>query len=222
MGWKVFAVFATEEPGYFGTRPQHDAERADDIRDRLGLSGYERVGESDFETAMYPRAGALFIGAFPEGVIVCDAKLPSYFFDDGARRRINGASLRFQNFKANLLGLYPEGQVLSVVLHSVVNLWGYSLHEGGRHLRSAAGASDDGLFTNIGSPLPEEARVLGLCPIDEVDAEGYGEELTFDVSARLFGKRIDEFDGLGLQLSKYRKRNRVSSFFKGLLSAARG
>lgn len=221
MGWKIFAIFAAEEAGYFGTKPPHDPARAERLRQQLGLDGYEPAGPSRFDQAMYPRDGALHIGAYPRGMILCDADLPACFFDEQPRRSINGAGMAFGEFKARLLALYPDGLVVALVLHSVVNLWGYSVYSRGELLRSAAGASDDGLIANHGAPLAEEAAILGICPLDEIDAEGYGEDLVFDVSARLFGKRIDAFDEIALDLSAYGKQKTgAASFLKKLFGRA--
>ncbi len=221
MGWKIFAIFAAEEAGYFGTLPPHDPARAERLREQLGLGGYDHVGPSRFVDAMYPRGGALHIGAYPRGMILCDVDLPACFFDAQSRHSINGAGMEFGEFKSRLLALYPDGLVVALVLHSVVNLWGYSVYSRGALLRSAAGASDDGLIANHGAPLAEEAAILGICPVDGVDAEGYGEELVFDVSARLFGKRIDAFAEIALDLSAYGKQKTgVASFLKKLFGCA--
>jgi len=206
MGWKAFAILATNESGYFGTLPSHNAEAAEEVRGRLGLSDYEPLAEQRFETALHPRRGALYIGAYPGGTIVCENALPSYFFDDRSQRAISGASRKFAHFKEQLLALYPEGEVMAIVLHSVVNLWGYSVYSRGQLLRSAAGASDNGLIANLGEPLPEELRGLRECAIDKVDEEGFGEELVFDVSARMFGRRMDAFDELPLRMTEYKRR----------------
>jgi hypothetical protein len=220
MGWKAFVILASAEPGYFGSQPSHDAQRADALRDKLGLSAYERTGESDFISALYPRSGALWIGAYPRGTIVCHMKLPSYFFDAPARRTISGAAIKLPDFKAQLLDLYPKGQVLAIVLHSVVNLWGYSLYANGQLVRSVAGASDDGIFANVGEPLPEESRVLDMCSIENVDEEGYGEDLVFDVATRFLGGRIDELESHTLAMSQYEKRSGFSSLVKRLFARA--
>ncbi|WP_367848876.1 hypothetical protein [Rhodoferax sp. WC2427] len=118
------------------------------------------------------------------------------------------------------MNLYPTGQVLAIVLHSVVNLWGYSLYAQGQLVRSAAGASDDGLFANIGAPLPEESRVLDMCSIENVDEEGYGGDLVFDVASRFLGGRIDALESHTLALSQYEKRSGFSSLVKRLFARA--
>lgn len=207
MGWKASAIFATDQAGYFGSRPLHSAATAEDVRARLGLADYEPVGEEDFLTALHPRRGALYIGAYPGGTIVCESSLPAYFFDDRSHRAISGESSKFTAVKAQMLKLYPDGELMAIALHSVVNLWGYSVYSRGQLLRSAAGASDNGLLANTGAPLPEELRGLQACAIDKVDEEGDGEELVFDVSARMFGRRMDAFDEIPLRMTEYRRKS---------------
>lgn len=198
-------VLATATPGYFGTRPAHDPSAAEALRLQLGLEPYQHAGEADFDTATYPQRGSLYIGAYAGGCILCEQDLPTAFFGADGARRIGGSREDFGSFRARLLGLYPQGEVMALVLHSVVNLWGYSVYTQGRLLRTAAGASDDGLFANEGAPLPEEQAVLQRCPIDRVDEEGEGEELVFDVAARMFGRRLDSVDDIQLRLAHYRR-----------------
>jgi len=206
MGWKAFAIFATDQPGYFGSKPVHSASIAEDVRFRLGLTDYAPAGEVDFDAALNPRQGALYIGGYPGGTLICDSDLPSHFFDERSQRAISGRSTRFQEVKAEVLRLYPDGEVMAIVLHSVVNLWGYSVYSHGQLIRSAAGASDDGLLANTGAPLPEELRRLQECAIDKVDEEGDGEALVFEVAARMFGQRMDALEEIPLRLTEYRPR----------------
>ena len=220
MGWKACAIFASAEPGYFGTAPQHQPQRADALCHQLGFAGYVRSGESDLVSALYPSSGTLSVGAYPHGTIVCERNLPGHFFDTPARKTIQGAKVQRPDIKTQVLNLDPTGQVLAIVLHSVVNLWGYSLYAKGQLVRSAAGASDDGLFANTGKPLPEESRVLDMCSIENVDEEGYGEELVFDVASRFLGGRIDALENHTLALSQYEKRSAFSSLVKRLFARA--
>lgn len=218
MGWKACAIFASAEPGYFGSAPQHQPQRADALCHQLGFSGYARTVESDLVSALYPSSRTLSIGAYPQGTIVCERNLPGHFFDNQARQTIQGAKVQRPDIKTQVLSLYPTGQVLAIVLHSVVNLWGYSLYAKGQLVRSAAGASDDGLFANTGKPLPEESRILDMCSIDNVDEEGYGEDLVFDVASRFLGGRIDALESHTLTLSQYEKRSGFSSLVKRLFA----
>jgi hypothetical protein len=174
MGWKANVIFASEDPGYFAKLPPHDPKNADALRNRLGLAHFESAGESGFEMAMYPQSGHLYIGAYPRGVILCESELPCALFDSEAQRNIVGSPRFPDGFTANLLGLYPRGQVLAAVLHSVVDLWAYSLYVNGQHVRTAAGASDDGLVANQGALLPEETRLLDGRSFQEVAGGGAG------------------------------------------------
>ncbi|WP_295952207.1 hypothetical protein [Rhodoferax sp.] len=146
--------------------------------------------------------------------------MPGHFFVTQARKAIQGTKLQRPDLKTQLLNLYPSGQVLAIVLHSVVNLWGYSLYAKGQLVRSAAGASDDGLIANIGKALPEESRVLDLCAIENVDEEGYGEELVFDVASRFLGGRIDALESHTLALGQYEKSSGFPSLVKRLFARA--
>ena len=214
MGWKAFAILATDTPGYFGTRPAHDPSAAEALRRQLGLERYEHAGETDFYSALYPAGGDLYIGAYENGCILCESDLPTSFFAAEHARRIRRPRTDLDSVRTRLLTLYPQGQVMALVLHSVVNLWGYSIYTQGRLLRTAAGASDDGLFANEGAPLPEEQAVLQRCPLDRVDEEGEGEELVFDVTTRMFGRRLDSIDDIELRLAHYR---RASAFGLGAM-----
>jgi hypothetical protein len=207
VGWKVFALFATDRSdGYFGSFPVHDADAANKLMQRLHLENYEFARLTTFDYGMYPPKETLFIGSYADGVALCELDLPCYFFAGRAGGRIGGNRNHGEAFEANILGLYPAGQVLILILHSVVNMWGYSLYKSGKLVRSAAGAADDGLIVDFGTPLPEETEILARCPIERIDVEGLGEELVFEVAGRVFGRRIDTFDELPLQMSEYKRR----------------
>jgi hypothetical protein len=217
VGFKVFIAFATDEPGYFGSFPEHDPQRAEQLRSELGLDHFQPVGLRGLDAAIYPRGDVLYLGAYPRGAIVCHSRLPGHFFDEESGRKICGTSSAFKDFKSRFLALYASGEVLVLVLHSVVNLWGYCVYARGVVVRSAAGSADDGLIVSTGIPLPEEARILESCPIQKVDENVLGEELVFDVSTRIFGQRIDELDELPLLLTEYRPNRRgVSSLLRRL------
>jgi hypothetical protein len=219
VGWKIFAIFATDRAdGYFGSLPAHDSGSAERLMERLHLENYDFVQLSTFDQGMYPPKETLFLGSYADGMALCELDLPCHFFNEEAGRAIGGNRTQSEAFKADILGLYPTGQVLILILHSVVNLWGYSVYANGKLVRSAAGAADDGLIVDLGATLPEEAEILARCPIERIDEEGLGEELVFEVARRVFGNRIDAFDELPLQMSEYkRKPNRSKSLLRRLL-----
>jgi hypothetical protein len=147
--------------------------------------------------------------------------LPMQFLDDESAPAVTGGPLTSNGFRSGLLALYPHGEVLAIFLHSVVDLWGFSLYRDGQLIRLACGSADDGLISSVGTPLPEELSSLRGCPIEKVCEEGDGEGLVFDVlAARMLGKRFDEVDGFPLLLSEYENRSRgllsrIKSVFRG-------
>jgi hypothetical protein len=202
----------------FGSFPAHDRGSAERLMERLRLENYDFAQLTTFDQGMYPPKETLFIGSYADGMALCELDLPCHFFNEEAGRAIGGNRTHSGAFKADILGLYPAGQVLILILHSVVNLWGYSLYVSGKLVRSAAGASDNGLIVDLGTPLPEEAEILARCQIERIDEEGLGEEPVFEVAKRVFVKRIDTFDELPLQMSEYkRKPNRSRSLLRRLL-----
>jgi hypothetical protein len=107
--------------------------------------------------------------------------------------------------RQTLLGLAPGGEVLAMVLHSVVDLWGFASYADGDLRRMAAGSADDGVFIDTGTPLPEERPMLAGATLARLDEEGEGEELVLAVSARLFGRGIDALEKPGAMLSHYHR-----------------
>lgn len=95
--------------------------------------------------------------------------------------------------------------------------------------RCFAVSSDDGVFANIGSPLPEEDRLLSRFVkstdsgrrdlYQATDGESFtvdqlGEDIVFEVIARLLGDRPDKGDTLFNAHARAYKRR---SFFSSLL-----
>ena len=55
MGWKASCILINErEPGYLGTMPPHDPERARTLIADLGLGRYRSRGTTTFEEGIYP------------------------------------------------------------------------------------------------------------------------------------------------------------------------
>jgi len=215
MGWKAFVLFATDQPpGYFGSFPPHDPQRAEQLRQQLGLTGYETVGPAVLDDGLNPDKNALFIAAPARGIVLSHPDLVQSFFLDGDSDALGAVPPHVEKFRQALLGIYPTGQVLAIVLHSVVNLWGYSLFSEGRLVRCATGASDDGVIADFGEPLPEERPLLAQMELNDEN----GEEFVFAVAARLLGRPLDQFvEGLNLGMTEYRKtRPSLRAWWNGL------
>ena len=192
MGFKTFTIFCTDRPGYFGTSPTHDPAKATQLLSVLGLQDYELVSD-DAHVHDYPDKGELYLGAYKGGVVIAHDTLPALLFDEASRKRNFGRVEDNAAFRQALHGLFPAGEVTTLILHSVVNMWGFSVHKKGELLRSASGAEGE-FFGSTGAPLPEEESVLAEHPIETIDSGdvAYSEELVFEVARRVLGHRYDE------------------------------
>jgi hypothetical protein len=218
MGWKAFVLFATDQPpGYFGGFPPNDPQRAERIRMQLGLTDYETVGATTLEESLNPAKGELFIAAPSGGVVLSHPDFIESFFVEGDSDELSPVPPHVEAFRNGVLGLYPTGQVLAIVLHSVVNLWGYSLFSEGRLIRCASGSAEDGVIADFGEPLPEEQSLLAEHELNDET----GEEFVFAVAARFLGKPLDRFtEDLNLGMTEYRKKGpSVRSWWAGLTGA---
>lgn len=201
MGWKASCVFVAHDKPDFLTRPlMHDAARAQQICQQLGYAGYQPGDATSFDVAIYPKLGELFIGAYADGCIIANNHLCDAMIAQDKIGKIAGTSAQAQAARAKLLAAYPQARIFALVLHSVVNLWGFAYYEGGKLQRAAWGSGDDGLAQDIGAPWPEEQNYRQGENWQE-DISGEGEDLCFAVSAHTLGARLDEmpFEEIPLQ-----------------------
>lgn len=214
MGWKASCVFVNwGRQDYFETFPEINVPHTQEVLRQLGYSGYNSIGKAALETAIYPRNGAIYAGAFEEGFILAEDHLPAWLIAQDKSAEISGRGIGTQQFAHSLLELYPEARICSLVLHSVVNLWGFSWYENGKLLRASWGASDNGLMLDYGAPLPEELHFRQQQDLME-NIGSEGEELCFAVSERILGQRLDKFslENITLQHCLPMKRKRLWPF----------
>lgn len=196
MGWKASCILINERgPGYLGTMPTHDPERARTLIADLDLGRCHSRGMTSFDVGIYP--DHLVVGAYDGAAILGAPEILDSCLsppgDDALMRRI--------------LGLFPGADVIRVGLHSVVNFWSYESFEGGKLRRAYGGSGDEGVVADQGEWLPEErphfeksvvrdGQRIFLAEIDgkleEFDAPAYGETLAFEAMGRFFGCRPDE------------------------------
>ncbi len=182
----------------------------------LGYGGAIPQAECTCEAMFPPKS--LVIGRYAGCTLIGEPKLPTKILDnpDGEEAR-------------RLLNQFSDNTVLICTLHSVVNLAGFCLYEKGVLKRSFAVSSDDGVFANTGSSLPEEDRFLSrfVKSTDTGDHDLYqatdgesftvdqlGEDIVFEVIARMLGDRPDMGDALfTAQARTYKRRSFLSSLF---------
>jgi Family of unknown function (DUF6928) len=209
MGWKASCILINErEPGYLGTMPPHNSERARKLIADLRLGRCRSRGMTTFDGGIYP--DHLVIGAYDGAVVI------------GAPEIIDSClSLGDDPLMRRIRKYFPQASVLRIALNSVVNLFSYEYFGGGKLLRAYAGAADSGVIVDVGERLPEEwphfersvvrdgrryfyAEINGQ--MEEFDTSAFGETLAFEVMGRFFGCRPDqgsEVDPLELPMESF-------------------
>ncbi len=190
MGWKTSTLIIH----------QPSAVDYEQLLNELGYQGLTKIEDAPFEVAHHPEDDTVYIGSYKDNLLICAPDIPMQFFDDQ-----KSAAL------ATLYQRFPNAEICSIILHSSVNLWGYSVHKNGQLIRVRAGNADQGTFKEWGEPLDEEQALLSTsirnkkgermypytAAADELLTEDQvGEQFVFDVCKRYFGEALDQADGL--------------------------
>ena len=144
MGWRASCILINERgPGYLGTMPPHDPQRARRLIEDLGLGPCRSRGMTTFEEGIYP--DRLVVGAYNGAAFIGDPRIINAGFcpsDDPLPSRV--------------LTLFPQSAILRVGLHSVVKLWTYAYFEAGVLIRVYGGAAEEGVVVDQSEWHPEE------------------------------------------------------------------
>jgi hypothetical protein len=190
MGWKISAIII---------HPAPETDALPLLRD-LGFPELYKIEDEPFEVAMNPDDNKIYLGTCKNNLLICAQTIPLMFLDEG-----------LSDAEQFLTAKFPQAEICSVVLHSVVNLWGYAVVKNGRKVRARAGSSDDGTFLETGEPLEEEKELLQQSTINEQGSRIYrlhdnpqdalsedqvGENFVFEICKRYFGVPLNEDDEL--------------------------
>lgn len=203
MGWKASTIIINKPT-------QVDKEH---LLKSLGFDNLARIEDEPFEVAINPDDNKLYIGSYKDNLLICAPDIPMHFFEDTETQT-----------EKTLIDFFPNSEICSIILHSTVNLWGYSVTVNGRKVRARAGSADDGTFVEIGEPLEEEIELLSKSKIDEngnriyllddfpnepFNEDQVGENFVFSICKRYFGEELDSADQLLFDTTltgfKYRK-----------------
>ncbi|WP_114792489.1 hypothetical protein U0035_01900 [Niabella yanshanensis] len=189
MGWKA-SMIIIHQPGEVDHR---------ELLKRLGFINLNKIAGLDVASAIYPREEEIYIGNYKNNLLICEGSLPYTFFNQQP-----------PFIEELLTHLFPDKEIAVIVLHNVVNLWGFSIIRNGKRIRTRAGEYT-GNVIDFGTPLKEEEYLLSKSFIDEETGErmylldgwkepctedATGEELVFSVCSRYFGQKLDEADEL--------------------------
>ena len=212
MGWKTSIIIASQsEQPNLAHDGRHDADAA--ARIAAALPGdFEFVGESTFEEGAYPRNGNLYVGAYGSSLVIGHLDLAASCFNGDVPPVVNAIN-----------AVLPHASILALELHSVVNLYGYALFENNTLVRARAGSADDGVFLDVGEPIPEEQPLFEKAVVntdgeqvwiyefdgvpEEMDHSCMGEEFVFEISRRFLGERFDDFDHDELMMSEFKSKS---------------
>ena len=165
------------------------------LRD-IGFSGLRKIADDSFDRVIHPEGQRVYMGTYGDNILICTADMPMQFFEEVStpvEKRLNE--------------LFPASEICAIVLHSVVDLWGFSVTVNGRKIRAKAGSADDGTFLELGTPLEEELDLLSTAQLDEDGNRVYpmedpdegplpesavGEEYVFSISKRYLGESLDD------------------------------
>jgi hypothetical protein len=189
MGWKA-SMIIIHQPGEVDHRQ---------LLKRLGFINLNKIANQHLGSAVYLREEKIYIGNYKDNLLICEPTLPYTFFNEQPP------------FTEELLThIFPDKEIAVIVLHSVVNLWGFSIIKNGKRLRTRAGA-DSGTIINFGTPLKEEEYLLSKSFIDGESGEkmylldgwkepctedAAGEEFVFSICSRYFGEKLDQAEEL--------------------------
>lgn len=189
MGWKASFVII-----------KNPSRRADQqLLDELGFNHLHKIDDKRFGDVIDPNSHSVFLGSYQDNIIVCNAEIPSQLIQHNQT-----------NLEQRLIQLFPKSEICAIVLHSVVNLWGYSIIVNGQKVRARAGCSDDGTYIEFGAPLDEEMELLSKSTLDDqgnrvytlddfpdeiLEEDVVGENFVFSICERYFGASLDDDDG---------------------------
>lgn len=190
MGWKASTIIV------------HKPKQVEneELLKELGFKNLRITEKEPFEVAINPSENKVYVGTYKDNLLICAQDIPMKFFED-----------KETSIEKILNRLFPDSEICSIVLHSTVNLWGFSVTKNGQKIRARAGSSDDGTFYEFGEPLEEEQELLSKSTINKNGQRTYsfegideepmtedqvGENFVFAICKRYFGKELDSAEDL--------------------------
>lgn len=190
MGWKASTIII------------HKPTQVDHVNllQALGFANLTKIDDEPFESVINPDDDTVYVGTYKDNLLICAPDIPMQFFED-----------EVSHVEKTLIEHFPTSEICSIILHSVVNLWGFSVIQNGQKIRVKAGSADDGTFVDVGEPLEEEKDLLSKSTLDKKGNRIYlledfpnepfnedqvGENFVFEICSRYFGAPLDRSDEL--------------------------
>ena len=188
MGWKTSMIVINSDKNI----------NQEELLQALKFQNFNHTGKEHFDVAIYPPKGMVYVGHYKNNLVICVEDLPFRFLDNYVSEAEN-----------ILCELFPDTEICALVLHSVVNLWGYSVCKNSQKIRARAGSHESGTMIEFGKPLPQENHLLSMStvnadgnrvyrlqssPNDEYAEDQVGENFVFELSSRYFGQSFASDD----------------------------
>lgn len=150
MGWKLSAIIIDT------------VEDTEKVLSCFNFSDFEYYQTEALETVMLPKANEIYIDTYNKKTIICVDVFPQEIIES-----------RNPELENKLITLFPNSEICCLILHSGVNLWGYSLIKNGEKIRARAGWSDVGTTVESGDPIKEELELLSKSRINDSGKREY-------------------------------------------------
>ncbi len=170
MGYKASCILIDHghEPGCFGRSLQHDPQRAESVIRQLGYNAYRPVSMTRVDEGIYPKGSEIYVGAYPGCTFLAHADITDGFLNPP------GATTD-RSERERLLAMYPNARLIVMLLHSVVNLWGYAVVERGEIVRARAAAATTGPGLSPANRSPRRwVKPIASPTVYGVVIEGFG------------------------------------------------
>jgi hypothetical protein len=183
MGWKASMIIINSEQKF----------DKDELFNSLGYYDLKKEDKQHFESIINPDDDKIYIGNYNGNTIICIQDLTFEAIDRSLSRAEVILSNTFQNT-----------DIVTFILQSVVNLWGYSIVKNGKKIRVRAGDSDE-LIIEYGEILEEEKELFSKSklndkgeriyvfddmPDDDFFDDQVGENFVFDISKKYLGESL--------------------------------
>ncbi len=186
MGWKIYVV-AVLNVG--------SVDIDSSLLESMGFQGFEYVENSTFD--FNPKSGETFVANYNGNLLIANQDFGFEF------------AKTFQTeMEKTLLRRFPQSEIIQVTI-SYINSYSVFVNGKKTRLREAG----DEIYQDFGVPLPEEIKLRGQTLITEEDLNimrkeedmsdieieeqiefAVTYETAFELTRRIFGKRLDEFD----------------------------
>jgi hypothetical protein len=210
MGWKASMIIINSEQKF----------DKDEFFNSLGFYDLKKGDKQPFESVINPDDDKIYIGNYNGNTIICLQHLTFEAIDPSLSRA-----------EVILSNTFQDTDIVTFILHSVVNLWGYSIVNNGKKVRVRAGDSEE-LIIERGEILEEEKELFSKSklndkgervyifddmPDDEFSDDQVGENFVFDISTKYLGQSLDACDELfetefeGYTFSKSKPEKEIES-----------